>query len=169
MAWIVPYIPAIISGISAIAGASSESQAADFNSRLAEQNAEAARQQAARQAEKQAIEDRKKIGAMNAARAASGLTVEGSALDALNEGFVTMASNQQDILFQGEVSARDNLVRAQASSAQSGSALTGGFLSAGSSFLKQTPQIGRSLNLQGSGGSIGSGGLSAGAAGGLDA
>lgn len=143
-----------ISPIASLFQANSESQAAKFNAQVFARNQRISELQAARQAEKQSIEDRKKLGAMRAAAGGSGVSFEGSIVDAFNEGIVTMASNQNDILFQGAVNASDNAIKASQQRARVSSARTGGFLSAGGSFLKQIPQIGRAIDLQGSGGFV---------------
>lgn len=103
--------------------AQSQSSAAKFNARVADNNAELARQQAGENARRQQIKARRSIAQARANVGASGISVEGSALDVLEESARNSELDRLTILHGGEIGASGFgndaiLARARARNAQ---------------------------------------------------
>lgn len=79
--------------------------ASDYNAALAEQNAVQAKYQAAEEERRQRVISRKALGDMRTSYAASGITMEGSALDVLTESAAAAELDALTIRHQGEVKA----------------------------------------------------------------
>lgn len=80
-------------------------QAAAFNSQVAKRNATLAIQQSQQDAEAQRRLAYKKIGGAVAAYGASGVTLEGSPLDVLEESVRNAEQDRQTILYKGQLRA----------------------------------------------------------------
>lgn len=110
MASIVPFITAasaIFSAVGALQQGRAASQAAAYNSQINQQNAVIAQQQAEQQAGQQARENYLRLGAIRAAQGTSGGTGDaGSVLDVLADAGAQGELERQNILYQGQLSAR---------------------------------------------------------------
>ena len=147
MAWIVPFIPAIVGAVSSIAGGQAEAESADFNARVSQQNAARAQAQATENARRQRALNNRDIGSLIAERGASGLqTFEGNALDIINDSLVQGELIAQDIEASGQVTSRDFRTQAALGKAAGSGAQEGAALSAGGSLLKQAPAFGKALS-----------------------
>ncbi len=98
-------ISAGLSAVSAISSANQQKAASKYNQQVAENQAIAARQQAGANAEMQRRSSEKKIGSMQASYAASGVSIEGSALDILEESARNAEMDRQNIIYGGELRA----------------------------------------------------------------
>lgn len=81
-------------------------QASDYNARVAESNANAARAQASEEERRARVQSRKELGRARAGYSASGVTLEGSPLDVLEESASNAELDALAIRHQGELKAR---------------------------------------------------------------
>jgi hypothetical protein len=125
-----------MSAISAISQGNQQKAASKYNAKVAENQAIAARQQAGANAEMQRRSSEKKIGSMQAAYAASGVSMEGSALDILEESARNAEMDRQNILYGGELRAIGSEGTAMLEKSQGANAQTSGYLSAAGSLFK---------------------------------
>jgi|GEM_PF-4468986 hypothetical protein len=147
MAWIVPFIPAIVGAVGAISQGNAQAESAEFNARVSQQNAARADAQAKENARRQRALNQRDIGSLIAERGASGLqTFEGNALDIINDSLVQGELLAQDIEASGKVTAQDFRTQAALGRASGSGAQTAGILSAGGSLLKQAPAFGKALS-----------------------
>lgn len=79
--------------------------ASDYNAQMAESNAVQAKLQAAEEERRQRVISRKALGDMRTGYAASGITMEGSALDVLTESAAAAEMDALTIRHSGEVKA----------------------------------------------------------------
>lgn len=79
--------------------------ASKYNARVAEQNANMSLEQSREQSRLRRVEARKVIGASRAAYGASGVVMEGSPLDALEESIYTSEMEAMNAEYQGQVEA----------------------------------------------------------------
>jgi hypothetical protein len=104
MAFVAPLVPLITVGITAVTTGlmvlSSVQQ-----KKAADQAADQAKQAARENARRQSIEARKRIGLMRANYGASGVTIEGSPLDVLEESAANAELDKLTILHGGSVEA----------------------------------------------------------------
>ncbi len=137
--------PAVIAGI-AIAGAAigaigairqgqAAQAAAEFNAKVAENNASSAKLQAKEEERRHRIVARKRIGATRAAIGASGISLEGSPLDVLEENAANAELDALTIRHAGEVANIDFLNRARVERFKGRQAKTNSFFNAGSTLL----------------------------------
>lgn len=106
------YVAIALMAVGTLQGAASAARqgeaakaAADFNAQVARRNAQIATQQAEADAARQKQVAFKKIGEMTAAYGASGVTLEGSPLDVLEESVRTAEQDRQNILYKGKLRA----------------------------------------------------------------
>lgn len=151
-------ISAGLSAVSAISSANQQKAASKYNAKVAENQAIAARQQAGANAEMQRRSSEKKIGSMQASYAASGVSIEGSALDILEESARNAEMDRQNILYGGELRAIGSEGTAMLEKSQGANAQTSGYLSAAGSLFKAGASSYASSGGSGSGGSGGEGG-----------
>ncbi len=115
MAAVVPFL-SVISTVATVAGAlmsakgsseqaSASSNVANYNAAVATRDAAAARDQAARDADLQRRQAAKQIGAARAAYGASGVTLEGTPLDVLEESAANAKIDELNVLYKGEMRA----------------------------------------------------------------
>ena len=138
MAPVIPFlgiISAAIGAVAAIQQGRAADRAAKYNAQIAEQNATVARQQASAAAEQQRRENVRRLGSIRANVAGSGLSLEGSALDILEESATEAELQRQNIIYEGEVRATGQQGQAALSRAEGRTARTTGYLRAGSSLL----------------------------------
>ena len=130
-----------VSVIGAIQGAGAASDAASYNAKVAENNAIAARQQAAANAEAQSRAARQRIGQMEANYGASGISMEGSALDILEQSARDAELDRLNIIYGGEVRARGYGAEADLQSSKAND--TSGYWSAGGALLSGMAKAGQ--------------------------
>jgi hypothetical protein len=138
-------ISAVGTGISVI-GALNQGQqaknAAQFNAQQAQNNALASRQQAEANAAAQQRAARLKLGSMRAAYGASGITMEGSAMDVLEASAATAELDRQNILYGGELKSGGYQSTAGLELMRGENAETGSYFSAGSALLSGAAKAG---------------------------
>lgn len=132
-----------ISVVSAIGGAMSQRDAAKYNAQVAENNAIASRQQAAANAEAQQRDARMRIGQMEANYAASGVSLEGSPLEILEQSARNSEMDRLNILYGGELRAGNYGAEAQLNKSRASSAMTSGFIRAGSELMSGAARYGQ--------------------------
>jgi hypothetical protein len=143
----LPAIPAAVSAwmsvasvamgvVSAISSASQQRDSAKYNQQVAENQAISARQQAAANAETQKRSAAKKIGSMQAAYGASGVSTEGSALDILEESARNAEMDRQNIIYGGELRAMGSEGTAILEGSRASNAMSSGYLSAAGTLFK---------------------------------
>lgn len=91
-----------ISGVGSFVEAETAARAAKYNARLARQNAVWERQSSAEDARQASVQGRKAIGEMKATYGISGVTLEGSAFDVLQESALAAKQDELNIKTQGE-------------------------------------------------------------------
>lgn len=121
----------IVSTVGALSQGFASADASSYNAKLAQQNAVASRQQAAASARTADIEARKRLGAIEANVGASGVSMEGSPLDILQESARAAEMDRLNILYGGEVRARGYENTATLDRFKGDAAETAGYLSAG--------------------------------------
>lgn len=117
-------------------------EAANFNRENALRNARISREQAARDAEAQGRRSRKIIGAMRAGYGASGITLEGSPLDVLEESAATAELDRQNIIYRGELRAMGYTDTAALEGMRADSAMESAYYGAGSAILMGAGRMG---------------------------
>lgn len=110
--------------------------AADYNAAASRQKAAQAEQQAAEEERRARIQSRKQIGESRAAVGASGVQLEGSPLDAIEESAMNAELDALTIRHQGQVKKQGFLADAQLSEFEGKTARTAGYIRAASSVLK---------------------------------
>lgn len=139
MAQIAPFLMTAATGMQAL-GAVQEGRAgrkaAERNAQIAERNATITRQQANADALAQQKEARKKLGAIRAGYGASGLTMEGSPLDILEESASNAELDRRTILYKGELRALGYEDEAALERMRGKQSETSGYLRAGTALLK---------------------------------
>lgn len=131
----------LFSVFGSLAQASAASAAAQYNAQIAANNATYARQKAAEDERRARVQGRKVLGGVRAGYGASGITVEASPQDVLEEGAAAAELDALTIRHAGEVQAvafenESNLERFRAKTAR-----TTGYLSAASSLLSGVGKI----------------------------
>lgn len=130
------YIAAAMSAVSAISQASQQKDAAKYNEKLAENQAIGARQEAAAAADRQHRQSAKTIGSMQATYAASGVGLEGSPLEVLEESARNAELDRLTILWNGEGRAQGYQNTAELERSRGKNAMASGYLSAAGSAMK---------------------------------
>jgi hypothetical protein len=124
--------------VGAISQGRQEKNAAEYNAAVARNNAIAARQQAAANAEAQGREARRRIGSARAGYGASGVALEGSPLDIIEQSALEAELDRQNILYAGDLKASGFESTATLEESRGKSAMTGSIFKAGSSLLTGT-------------------------------
>jgi hypothetical protein len=109
--------------------------AAKYNAKLAEQNAAMARDQANADAQAQQRDARRTIGLARANYGASGVTLEGSPLDVLEQSAALAELDRQTILYKGEVRATGYGNEAALEKHRGKTAMMEGIMGAGSAIV----------------------------------
>lgn len=133
---IVTGLGGILGGVGAIRGGAAEANAANYNAQVAEQNATLARQQAAEEERKSRVQSKKELGAARANYGASGITLEGSPLDSLEESAAAAELDALQIRHSGEVKARAFEGQANLERYRGKNAKTQGYLGGAASLLQ---------------------------------
>lgn len=142
-AGVISAIGTAVSVVSAIGGAMTQRDSAKYNAKVAENNAIASRQQAAANAEAQQRDARMRIGQMEANYAASGVSLEGSPLEILEQSARNSEMDRLNILYGGELRAGNYGAEAQLNSSRASSAMTSGFVRAGSELMSGAARYGQ--------------------------
>lgn len=135
-AGILGILSAAFSVVSSIGQASQQKQAAKYNQKIAENQAIGARQEAAASADRQRRNASKTIGSMQASYAASGVALEGSPLEVLEESARNAELDRLSILWNGESRAQGAMNTASLEKARGKNAMASGYLSAAGSAFK---------------------------------
>lgn len=130
-----------MSALGAMSSAQAQSNAAKYNAQLAERNAQISRQQAAAQEERQRRQAYLQRGAARAAYGAAGVDLEGSPLDILEQSALQAELDAQTIRWKGEVGAGGYEGEAGLNRARASSAMTSGYMGAGSAILMGGVQL----------------------------
>jgi len=128
-------IAAGMSAVSAISQGQQQKSAAKYNQKVAENQAIGTRQEAAANAEKQRRAASKTIGSMQANYAASGVSLEGSPLEVLEQSARNAELDRLNILWSGETRAQGYQNTASLEGARGSNAMASGLLSAAGSAM----------------------------------
>lgn len=134
-------IAAGMSAVSAISGAQQQKSAAKYNQKIANQQAVAAQQEAAANADKQRRAASKTIGSMQATYAASGVTLEGSPLEVLEQSARNAKLDELNILWSGDTRAQGYRATANLEGARASNAMTSGYMSAAGSLFSASSKF----------------------------
>lgn len=130
------------SAMSAISQGRQQKNAADYNAAVANNNAIAARQQAAANAQAQARESRRRIGTARAGYGASGVALEGSPLDIIEQSAMEAELDRQNILYAGDLKAQGYESTATLERSKGKNAMSSAYFKAGSSLLSSASSYG---------------------------
>lgn len=138
MAVAIPFIMlagAAVSAYGAVSQANAQKQAAQFNAALNERNAVVATQQASSEAARIQRSASRVQGSMIAGLGASGMTVEGSALDALGDSAAQAQLDIETVKYRGRLQAMGYHSNAQLDQMQGDTAQEQGYYRAASEVL----------------------------------
>lgn len=148
------YISAAMSAVSAISGAQQQKQAAKYNQKIANQQAVAAQKEAAANADKQRRAASETIGSMQASYAASGVTLEGSPLEVLEQSARNAKLDELNIRWSGDTRAQGYRATANLEGARASNAMTSGYLSAAGSLFSASSKFAGSGSATSAGSSV---------------
>jgi len=156
MAVVLPFLPLIVAGASmtgaamsavgAVSQANAQSAASQYNAALNERNATVATQQAEAEATRIRRESNRVQGAMAAIYGASGMTVEGSALDALASSAAQAQLDIETVKYKGKLQAMGYHDSATLDRMAGDTAEKQGYLKAASEVLTGVGQAGASYS-----------------------
>lgn len=126
---------AVIGAVGAISSGNAARAAGDYNAKLYAQNAEVTRQRALVEENRQRRLATQRTGANVAAAGASGLLLDGSALDILETNAAQEELDALMIRWNGETSANSLNAQGELARAQGQAAQRAGYLSAGATLL----------------------------------
>ena len=135
----------IVSVFGAISQGNNAKAQAESDAAFARRNAEISRQQAEADAAAQQRDARKRIGAARAAYGISGVDLEGSPLDVLEESAANAELDKQNILYRGRLREIGYEDSAAQSTFAGGQAQSAGYMRAGSALLAGASSIGEKL------------------------
>lgn len=124
-----------MTALGAMQSAQAQSNAAKYNAQLAERNAQISRQAAAADEERQRRAAYMQQGAARASYGAAGVDLEGSPLDILEQSALQAELDAQTIRWKGEVGAGGYEGEAGLNRSRASSAMTSGYMGAGSAIL----------------------------------
>lgn len=145
-ATVIQAIGTAFSVIGALNQGQQAKSAAEYNAAVANNNAIAARQQAAANAAAQQRKARLQIGSMRAGYGASGVGLEGSPLDVLEQSAAMAELDRQNILYGGTLRSQGYQATAGLELMRGDAAETGSYLSAGSALLSGAAKMGTFSN-----------------------
>lgn len=135
-------IPAIISGVGTIAGvagqinqANAQAAASRMNAQIGFKNAALTRQQAAQEEARLRTQGKKDLGSIRVGYGSSGVSMEGSAMDVLQESAANVELDALTLRHRGESQAKMYEMGAQMDLNTASSARTSGLLSAAGTLL----------------------------------
>jgi hypothetical protein len=143
-----------VSAYSAVQSGQQQKSAADFNAATAARNAQIAQDQGAQQAAMQQRNAAKQLDAARAATGASGVTMEGSPLDALQNSAMNASLDNQTIKYNAKIKAYGNTNEAGMYTAEGNAMQTKGYMTAGSDILTGAAGAYSIYNRGGAGGSL---------------
>ena len=126
---------AVVAGVSALSQANSEKQAADANAKMAKVAAVVENQQAGQQEESQRRRARQILGMQRAALGQSGIGLDGSARDIMDESAATAEYDALTIRYEGALRSRGLNFEASQEKFEGRNAMRQGYLKAGGSLL----------------------------------
>lgn len=129
-------VMAVVGAVSSISQAQQQKNAAKYNQKVAENQAVAARQEAAANADTQRRKAAKTIGSMQASYAASGVSMEGSPLEVLEESARNAELDRLSILWSGDTRAMGYEATSKLENNRASNAMASGMLSAAGSAFK---------------------------------
>lgn len=133
---------AVMTAVSAVQSGQAQKKASDYNAQVAENDAIARKQSAAFEETRLRERQRQAMGMARANAAASGNTMEGSALDLMAQSAQNAELDALAILYSGQVGANASRSQAAADRLQGGMAQTAGYMQAGTTLLTTTGQLG---------------------------
>jgi hypothetical protein len=138
MAAALPYIAAVgtaVSAVGAVAQGQAAKNASEYNARLAERDALLARKKSEEEERRYRLQSQKQKGAMRAAYARAGVTMEGSPMDVLAESAYTAELDALTIRAGGRAQSASLESQARIARLQGRSQLAGSYASAASELL----------------------------------
>lgn len=138
-------ISAAVGALGAIQEARATSAASEFNAKIADNNAIIAEQNAAADEKRQRRSASRQAAASRAAIGASGVTLEGSPLEILEDQALEAELDALNIRYGGRLNAENFRSQAQLDRSAARNARTQGFLSAGSTLLKGAARFGNAM------------------------
>jgi hypothetical protein len=138
MAAALPYIAAVgtaVSVVGAVAQGQAAKNASEYNARLAEQDAVLARKKSEEEERRYRLQSQKQMGAMRAAYARAGVTMEGSPMDVLAESAYTAELDVLTIRAGGRAQSASLESQARIARLQGRSKLAGSYASAATELL----------------------------------
>lgn len=141
MAFMAPLAPwiagasAAVGAVGAIQQGRAASAAANYNASVSERNAQIEEMQAAEDAERSRRATRRRLGAMRAAYGASGVALEGSPMDVLEDSYAEGELDALTIQYQGRMAAMNSRENARLERMRGRASKTAGYLKAGTSLL----------------------------------
>lgn len=121
-------IGAAVSAVGAVQQGIAASNASKYNAKIAEQNAKVIREQTSEQMRMRRVQARKETGAAVAAYGASGVSLQGSPLDAIEESIFNAEMDVFNIQYQGRLDEISQLNQAKLYRYQAKSERIGGFM-----------------------------------------
>lgn len=121
--------------VGTLLGGAAEGNAADYNAAVNQQNATMTRQQGSAAVEKQRRENVRLLGSIKANYGASGITMEGSAMDVFAASAAEAELDAQNTAYNYEVKARGYDAESTLNRARANNARTGAFFSAGAQLM----------------------------------
>lgn len=125
----------ILSAVGTLASANAQAQAYKYNAKVSDINADMATQTAAENERRQRILNAKKLGDIRAGYGASGLTIDGSPQDVLEESAAAAELDALTIRHGGLVEATGYRNDARLARSQASSTMTKGYISAATDLL----------------------------------
>ncbi len=135
MAMAIGIIGGVISAIGSLQQANAQAASAEYNAKVAERNKRAVKNQTESEIEDRQVEHRRQLGSMRASYGASGLQMEGSPLDVLEDTATEQAFDISKIRYQGAMKAEGYSEQAALYKLEAKSAKTAGWIGAGSALI----------------------------------
>lgn len=134
-------VSGIVDAGSSVYAGNAAGAAADYNAQMARNNAQEARNQAAEEERRSRVQSRQVIGSQRAAAGASGVQLEGSALDSIEESAANGELDALTIRHGGQAKAANYESEAQLENYKGKQARIGGYVGGASALLKSGSKI----------------------------
>jgi len=135
MAMVLGIAGGVISAMGAIQAANAQAASAQYNAKVAESNRRAALRQTQVAVEDKQAENRRQLGSIRAAYGASGLMLDGSPLDVLEDTAQEQAFDVAKIRYKGKMQAEGYSEQAALYRLEAKSAKRAGWIGAGSALI----------------------------------
>lgn len=135
MAMVLGIVGGAISALGAIQQGNAQAASAEYNAKVAKRNKSAVLAQTEAEIEDKKTENRRQLGSIRAAYGASGLMLDGSPLDVLEDTAVEQAYDVSKIRYQGAMKAEGYSEQAALFKLEAKSAKTAGWIGAGSAII----------------------------------